>query len=68
MNNEKKYQIIRETVTKYNSGQNPSYEDINTAFSYCRELTETRQYPGSDAEARQIGATLSVALSNSHRD
>lgn len=62
-----KYQFIRNTIIKYNTGQNPSYEEISTAFSYFHELTANNQYPDNELNARQTGSTLSVALSNSRR-
>lgn len=67
MNIMEKYQFICDTVIKYNTGMNPSYEDINTAFSYFHELTANNQYPADGPNPRIIGSTLSVALSNSYR-
>lgn len=63
-----KYQFICDIVIKYNTEQNPSYEEIRTAFNYFYELTANSQYPDNGINPRIIGSTLSVALSNSHRE
>lgn len=57
-----KYEFVRNAVKRINAKENVTREEINTALSYFRELTETKQFPGSELEARQFGATISTAL------
>ncbi len=65
MNPTEKYQFIHNTVVSYNAGHNPTREQINAAFNYYHELIDTKQYPGNELDARQMGSALADALSNS---
>lgn len=58
-----KAQFVCNIVEKINRHDNYTQEEINTAFSYFRELTMAGQSFGSKADTMQIGGLLSAALS-----
>lgn len=58
-----KINFIYSTIKKINNNSNVSSEDISKSLSFLHELIKDRKYPGSKAEAMQIGGLLSKALS-----
>lgn len=61
-NSDEKYDYIIDVVKRINGNPPASTDELTIATRYLYELTTTNTYPGSQAEAMQIGGLLSDAL------